>query len=123
MRFGQNFECGNIPKLPKMSLEHRFASAKALSGPSIDFLQLGGTQNQNSHNTSVFEGHDTLKSSNMLVKHDFECANPALRSAQSSSSREISMIDLVEEDGVPFHLRAPSEILRREFEDFVKSPN
>jgi hypothetical protein len=102
-------------------LEHGSASANALSSPPNDFQQLEGTQSQNSRDTSVFEGHNTLKSSNMHENHDFECANPALRPAQSSSSREISMVDLVEEDGIPFYLRAPSEILRREFDDFVKS--
>ena len=76
--FGQNFECDGTPKSPQVHLEHNFALANALSGPQNEFPQLKGTQTQNSRDTSVFEGHDTLKSSNMLGKHDFECANPAL---------------------------------------------
>ena len=34
---GHNIECGYTPKLPQRHLEHRFASANALSGPPKRF--------------------------------------------------------------------------------------
>ena len=70
--FGQNFECGDTPKLPQMRLEHSFALANALSEPLNDFLQFGGTQNQNSQ-ASVFECH--IASAELIAhkKHAFGC--------------------------------------------------
>ena len=71
--FGQNFECGDTPKLPQMRLEHSFALANALSDPPNDFLQLGGTQNQNSQYASVCEGHDVPRPPEMSFGQNCEC--------------------------------------------------
>ena len=73
MTFGQNFECGDTPKLPQIGLEHRFALANALSGPPNDFLQLGGPQNQNSRDTSVCEGHGAPRPPEVSFGQNFEC--------------------------------------------------
>ena len=71
--FGQNFECGDTPKLPQMSLGHNFALANALSGPPNDFLQFGGTQNQNSQYASVCEGHDVPRPPEVSFGQNCEC--------------------------------------------------
>ena len=73
MCFGQKFSCVDTPKMPEMRLEHRIASANALSGPPNDFLQLGGTQNQNSHDTSVCEGHGVPRPPEVIFGQNFEC--------------------------------------------------
>ena len=53
----QNFGCEDTPKRLKKLLEHRKASPSAFTESLNDFLQLGGTQNQNSQNASSCEGH------------------------------------------------------------------
>ena len=67
-------------------------------------------------------------SSNLHVEHISECQKSCSASLSephrvgghaNQNSRQV--IDLVEEDGVPFYLRKPADILRREFEDFAAS--
>ena len=67
-------------------------------------------------------------SSNLHVEHISECQKSCSASLSephrvgghaNQNSRQV--IDLVEEDGVPFYLRKPAEVLRREFENFAAS--
>jgi hypothetical protein len=73
MPLDHNFGCEDTPKWLNMRLEHKFSCANALHGPLSDFPQRGGTQNQNSHHTSIFEAHGASTGPKRHLEHNFGC--------------------------------------------------
>ena len=125
---GHNFGYGDIPKMLAKLVKHCIACPSVFPNPLSEFSQVEGPQNQNSQQAKFFEGHDMSNSSNLHVEHISKCQKSCSASLSephrvgghaNQNSRQV--MDLVEEDGVPFYLRKPADILRREFEDFAAS--
>ena len=69
----QAFGCAGTPKVPNEPREHRIASPSAFPSSLNDFPQLGGTQNQNSQNASIFEYHSASAELNTQKEQNFGC--------------------------------------------------